>query len=122
MKPNLEQDFWTANLFIWPMVLKIIPAMFLVSNILHKKAQKNLCLFFYVMGLWNMIAFQGYPDTGFIWFWNSKYNLPYGLKKIGKRWPKLEHVAIATIVQVLVRSDLSSGFQIIINYAFTFFF
>ena len=30
MKPDLEQDFWTANFFIWPMILKIIPAMFVV--------------------------------------------------------------------------------------------
>ena len=61
MKPDLEQDFWTANFFIWPMILKIIPAMFVVSNLLDRKVQKNMCFFFYVMGLWNMIALQGYP-------------------------------------------------------------
>ena len=61
MRPDLEPDYWTAAVFIWPLILKIIPAMFIVSNLLDKKVQKSLCFLFYIFGLWNMVGLQGYP-------------------------------------------------------------
>ena len=61
MTPMAEQDFWTANFLMWPMILKFIPAMFVISNLLDRAVQRRLCYFFYIMGLWNMIALQGYP-------------------------------------------------------------
>jgi hypothetical protein len=61
MTDNLEPDYWTANFLMWPLILKFIPALFVISNLLDKTSQKRLCYFFYIMGIWNMVALQGYP-------------------------------------------------------------
>jgi len=114
MRPDLEPDYWTAAVFIWPLILKIIPAMFIVSNLLDKKVQKSLCFLFYIFGLWNMVGLQGYPGgrnfnlwqiNQLIKFWcaitlvfaeasEESKNLFAGLPSLNEKFTKQSYLAL----------------------------
>ena len=55
----MEPDYFVAGCFLWPMILKIFPAILLVANVLSETMQKRLCYFFYFMGVYGMIGLQG---------------------------------------------------------------
>ena len=57
----MEPDYFVAGCFLWPMILKIFPAVLLCANILSQTWQKRLCYLMYFMGLYCMIGLQGYP-------------------------------------------------------------
>ena len=57
----MEPDYFLASFFLWPLILKIIPALLLISNLCSRPVQQKLCYFFYFMSLWSMVALQGYP-------------------------------------------------------------
>lgn len=111
----MEPDYFLASFFLWPLILKIIPALLLISNLCSRPVQRKLCYFFYFMSLWSMVALQGYPGgrNWNLWqiqhtakFW-AAISLVYaeaceesnsmfaGLPSLGDEWGKKTYLALA---------------------------
>ena len=73
----MEPDYFLASFFLWPLILKIIPALLLISNLCSRPVQQKLCYFFYFMSLWSMVALQDGESINY-----SEHD--YGLIEISK--------------------------------------